>query len=176
MTFNELIQLEGTVLEKVKTAHLFRQGDVNQSLYFLQSGLLKAYYTSLDGKEFIKSFVMPGDTIGSLTSAYAKEACSFSLMCLEPSVLMVIPFAKIREYCAKDAELAQHMIEFLLQFSMKKEKREYQLLCLSAEDRYSLLLKESSELMQQVTQNDLARYLGVTPVGLSRIKNRVLKA
>ncbi|NQZ32587.1 MAG: Crp/Fnr family transcriptional regulator [Oceanospirillaceae bacterium] len=176
MTFNELIQLEGLVVEKAKTEPVFRQGDNNQSLYFLQSGLLKAYYTCVDGKEFIKSFVMPGDTIGSLTSVHAKERCSFSLMCLEPSSLIEIPFVKIREHCAKDPELAQHMIEFLLQFSMKKEKREFQLLCLSAKDRYTLLLEESPQLLQQVTQNDLARYLGVTPVGLSRIKNRVLKA
>ena len=56
MTFNELIQLEGLVVEKAKTEPVFRQGDNNQSLYFLQSGLLKAYYTCVDGKEFIKSF------------------------------------------------------------------------------------------------------------------------
>jgi hypothetical protein len=28
--------------------------------------------------------------------------------------------------------------------------------------------------MEQVTQNDLAGYLGVTPVGLSRIKKRTM--
>jgi CRP-like cAMP-binding protein len=173
MNFHELVQLEGNKIVRGKAEHIFRQGDVDQSLYFVQSGLLKAYYTSLDGKEFIKSFLLPEDTIGSMTSAYANERCSFSLVCLAPTVLAEIPFVKIREHCAKDAELAQLIIEFLLQFSMKKEKREYQLLCLSAQERYTLLLEQSPQLIQLVTQNDLARYLGVTPVGLSRIKNRV---
>lgn len=175
MNFYQLIQREGLPLEKAKGAHVFRQGEADQTLYFLRTGLLKAYYTAQDGKVFIKSFVLPKETIGSLTSSYSNECTSFSLMCLEPSVLMQIPFVKIREYCSNDPELAQYMIEFLLQLSMKKEQREYQLLCLSAQQRYILLKEQSPQLLQQVTQNDLAGYLGITPVGLSRIKSRVLE-
>ena len=56
---------------------------------------------------------------------------------------------------------------------MKKEIREYELLCLSAEDRYKRLLKHTPDILKLVTQNEIARYLGITPVGLSRIKRRV---
>jgi len=44
------------------------------------------------------------------------------------------------------------MIEVLLNFSMKKEKREYQFLCLSTEQRHRLLEKHSPSIVQQVTQ------------------------
>ena len=53
---------------------------------------------------------------------------------------------------------------------MKKERREYEFLCLSAEERYRLLIKRSPDLVRQVTQNEIARYLGITPVALSRIR------
>ena len=66
------------------------------------------------------------------------------------------------------------MIEQLLQFAMKKEKREFEFLCQSAEERFRMLAKNSPSLVEKVTQNDLARYLGITPVGLSRIKKRTL--
>lgn len=56
---------------------------------------------------------------------------------------------------------------------MKKERREYELLCLSAEDRYRALMENTPQLADMVTQNEIALYLGVTPVGLSRIKKRV---
>ncbi|MEM7216256.1 MAG: hypothetical protein AAF423_12000 [Pseudomonadota bacterium] len=56
---------------------------------------------------------------------------------------------------------------------MKKEMREYELLCLSAEDRYRRLMKSTPDIFNLVTQNEIARYLGVTPVALSRIKKRV---
>ena len=72
-----------------------------------------------------------------------------------------------------DIELATAIVDFLLSFGIRKEIREYELLCLSAEDRYTRLLTQTPELLDRVTQNEIARYLGVTPVGLSRIKSRL---
>jgi len=172
MNFYEFLQLEGITIEKEKGEHVFMQGDSDKSLYFIQAGLLKAYYTAEDGKESVKSFLLSNDIIGSLTSSYSEGVCSFSLLCLEPTTLIKISFEKLREYCKKDMGIANDMIELLLQFAMKKEKREYEFLCLSAEERFCMLEKNSPSLLEKVTQNDLARYLGITPVGLSRIKKR----
>lgn len=172
MNFHELLQIEGVTIKKEKGEHIFRQGDSDKLLYFVQSGLLKAYYTSEDGKESIKSFLLSDDIIGSLTSSYSGGICSFSLLCLEPTKLIKIPFNKLREYGKKDMELANEIIELLLRFAMKKEQRVYEFLCLSAEERFCLLENNFPSFFEKITQNDLARYLGITPVGLSRIKNR----
>lgn len=172
MNFYEFLKVKGVTVKKDKGEHIFMQGNSDQSLYFIQSGLLKAYYTSKDGKESVKSFILPKDLIGSLTSSYSDGVCSFSLLCLEPTVSIKIPFKKIQEHSKKDREIANEMIELLLHFAMKKEKREYEFLCLSAEERFCILERDFSNLLEKVTQNDLARYLGVTPVGLSRIKKR----
>ncbi len=172
MDFYELLRLEGKTIEKAKHEHIFVQGDSDRSFYRVQSGLLKAYYTSKKGKESVKSFILPEDTICSLTSAYSEGGCSFSLICLEATILIKIPFAKLYEYSQKHHEIANKIIELLLGLAMKKEKREFEFLCLSAEERYHLLVEASPKLLETVTQNDIARYLGVTPVGLSRIKNR----
>ena len=72
-------------------------------------------------------------------------------------------------------ELASEFVDFLLSYGMKKETREFELLCLTAEDRYRRLVSSHPTLFARVTQNDVARYLGITPVGLSRIKRRVSK-
>ena len=173
MDFSELLRLEGNKIEKERGEHLFMQGDADRSFYYVQSGLLKAYYTSDEGKEFIKSFLLPEDFIGSLTSAYSGESCTFGLVCLESSVLIKIPFKRLVEYSKNDLELANTFIWRLLHVSMKKEKREYEFLCQSAEERFRQLEKTNPLLLEKVTQNDLARYLGLTPVGLSRIKKRV---
>ena len=173
MTLVELFKRYGRKAELVKGEHVFVQGEADQSLYHVNTGILKAYYTSMDGKEFIKSFLRPGDVIGSLTSTVSGENCSFSLVCLEPVTLVAIPFGIIQEYSKNDLELSESVIDLLLKFGMKKEKREFELLCLSAEERFRGILESTPDLIDKVTQNDLARYLGVTPVGLSRIKKRV---
>jgi len=173
MKFSELLQLEGKRTEKNKGEYIFRQGDADQSLYFIESGLLKACYTSAEGKETIKSFLLPGDVIGSMASVFSEEACSFSLLCLQHTVMQVIPAKVLLKYSQDDLELANAVIELLVHVAMKKEKREYEFLCLDAEERFRRLEKSTPVLLKSVTQNDLARYLGVTPVGLSRIKKRV---
>ena len=41
-----------------------------------------------------------------------------------------------------------------------------------APERYRLLCERSPELIERLTQKDIARYLGITPVALSRIRAR----
>ncbi|VAW52465.1 cAMP-binding proteins - catabolite gene activator and regulatory subunit of cAMP-dependent protein kinases [hydrothermal vent metagenome] len=172
MNFHQLLQLEGVTVVKDKGEHIFMQGDADRSLYFVQLGLLKAYYISEDGKESVKSFLLPNDIIGSLSSAYLKRDCSFNLICLEPTTLKKIPFDILHKYSKNNLEIASDMIELLLLFAMKKEQREFEFLCMSAEERFCRIAEASPVLLEKVTQNDLSRYLGITPVGLSRIKKR----
>ncbi len=152
--------------------HIFRQGDENPSVYVLEQGLLKAYYLSDEGKENIKSFIQPGELIGSLAAAYFKEDCSFGVVCLEPSVATELDFDALYAATEEDLEMASAMVEHLLNFSMKKERREREFLTESAEERYRMLVDRSPELFDKVSQKDIARYLGITPVALSRIRNR----
>ena len=45
----------------------------------------------------------------------------------------------------------------------------------SPEQRYLKLQKERPDLINRIPQHQLATFLGMTPVSLSRIKNRILK-
>jgi len=47
------------------------------------------------------------------------------------------------------------------------------LMILTAEERYALLLKEEPKLLQQIPLQYLASILGVTPRHLSRIRNNI---
>ena len=174
MELGRFITENGTPLSRETGQHVFRQGDQNASLYFVKTGLLKAYYLSADGKEDIKSFILPGDHIGSLMANHAGKSCSFSLVCLKQCELMALPFRTLYQSVRTDPDISAAIVDLLLSFAMKKEVREYELLCLSAEDRYRRLLETTPEILKLVTQNEIARYLGVTPVGLSRIKKRVM--
>ena len=173
MKLKELIAQQGQRIEKAKGEHVFMQGEKSRSFYYVESGLLKAYYVSGEGQEYIKSFLLPGGFIGSISAMFDDGSASFSLVCLAPSTLHAISFETLKQHSANDLELANRLIDLLIQLAMKKERREYEFLCLSAEERFRLLQDSEPSLLDKVTQNDLARYLGITPVGLSRIKKRV---
>jgi len=173
MNFHQFVEEYGTKITIPRGGHIFMAGDESDFLYVVQTGLLKAYYISEEGKESVKSFLTPGDVIGSLTAIYSKQKCSFSLLCLHDATLIRIPFSTLYDHTQDDPEIARSVVSILLEFAMKKERREFELLCLPAQERYTLLLERSPNITKHVTQNDIARYLGITPVALSRIKKRI---
>lgn len=152
---------------------VFRQGERNDFLYFIQAGLLKAFYVTTSGKERIKSFLMEGDVIGNLSALMSGDGCSFTLTCLEPSSLIRVRFSELLNRAEDDSLVANQLVRLLAGLAAKKERREYEFLCLSAEERYETLMDTAPELLKRVTQNDIARYLGITPVALSRIRSRI---
>lgn len=160
-------------IELRKGEKVFTQGELSDSIYYVQTGLLKAYYVTEDGREFIKSFIAENDIIGNLTALASGTACTFSLICLEPTKLIRLPYKVLVSQAEQDLKAANMIIQLLIKLAMKKERREHEFLCLSAEERYQSLMVNSPELLIRVTQNDIARYLGITPVGLSRIRTRI---
>ena len=153
--------------------HLFSQGDSDSNVYFVKSGLLKAYYIRADGKEHIKSFLPEGSIIGSMVALVDDDPCTFSLIAAEDGAVIALPFARLKDAAGQDIGLANVLIDFLSGYGKRKERREYELLSLSPEERYSILLETMPGVAERVSQADLAAYIGVTPQALSRIKRRL---
>ena len=151
--------------------YLFRQGDNNTYVYLVQSGLLKAYYITPDGKELIKSFIKEGEFIGSLIACHTAAPSTFSLCCLEDSFLLSIEYQELIDASKSNPDVAAFFNIGLINLAIKKERREHEFLCMSAPERYELFKERAPELQDRLTQNDIACYLGITPVTLSRIKH-----
>jgi CRP-like cAMP-binding protein len=170
---NDQFKNVGVVRFFPKGSFLFRQGDKVGNLFFVQTGLVKAYYETIDGKEFIKSFVGEGEFIASMQAVVADNTCSFSVLSLEASQVLEVPQQALLNLVACDLEVAWSVNKMLLDLSMKKEQREYELLCMPPEARYLAFCERGFELIGRLSQNDIARYLGITPVALSRIRRRL---
>ena len=170
MNLNDVVKQYGISQNYQKKSYVFSQGDENKYIYLITKGVLKACYNTEDGKEYIKSFLFAGDSIAS-SQALNGGLCSFSLLCLKETSLIKLPYQEVQKAAANNLEFANSIIELLMSFAIKKEQREFELLCLSADKRYQNLLTKSPNIHQHITQNDIARYLGITPVALSRIKH-----
>ena len=163
-----------TMRQYRKREYIFSQGEVCRDVFFMQRGLVKLYYNTVDGKEWIKSFIADKGIIGSRASQTLGKESPFSALCLEDTELFRLPYAEFEKMCFDDLSLARSVFYFNQWLGVKKEVREYQLLCLSAEEAYAGFVNENPGLVERITQIDIARYLGVTPIALSRIKRRVI--
>lgn len=155
-----------------KGEHLFRQGEPAGNFYYVEQGLIKAYYGTPDGKQFIKTFVKEGGFIASMQAIVSDQPSSFTAISVENTKVMVVSRENLLKAITDDTEFVRTLNGLLLRVASKKEQREYELLCLTPEERYLLLCKREPELLRRLSQEDIARYLGITPVSLSRIRKR----
>lgn len=155
-----------------KNTLLIRRGESTGSLFFVQTGLVKAYYETYDGKQFIKTFIKEGGYIASMQAVVAGLPSTFTAQCVEPCMVLEVSRADLHERLAADPVYVQAVSNMLLKLAAKKEQREYELLCLSAEERYAVLLENEPELVKRLSQKDIAHYIGIDPVSLCRIQKR----
>lgn len=156
-----------------KGEYLFRQGDRNDSLFYIEKGLLKAFYQTHEGNEWVKSFLVEGDVIGNLHAVLGRGPNTFSLVCMENCDLWQVSGEAFLQYMNDKPEYYPYINQILINLAMKKERREFELLCLSAEERYQIFYTQESHLPGRLSQQEIAKYIGITPVGLSRIRRRL---
>lgn len=176
MELVDLLADKGKLRPYPKGRFVFRQGEKADKLFLIRQGLVKAYYETHDGKEFIKSFIPEGGLIASLHVIVADQPSTFNVLALEDSTILEVTKADLDSLQAQHPPLTQALYSFLLGLAMKKEKREYEFLCLSADERYQRFCDAEPGLVARLSQMDIARYLGITPVALSRIRRRRLQA
>lgn len=155
---------------------MFLQDTVHPLVYAVQSGLLKLCYLQEDGSEWIKSFAYEGRFFASIAALEPGGRTSFMVTALETTVLEQVDYRLVSTLAAEHLAWSQALRSMTLLFAARKEQRERELLTLNAEGRYLAFREAYPNLETRIPQKDLARHLGLTPVGLNRIVTRVRRA
>ena len=148
-------------------------GELPQFGGFVLAGVLREFFITLEGQEFNKSFCLEGEFTGSLFDLIAAEPSTASIEALASTTLLVCRFTNLQALYAQypDWERVGRLLTENL--FMQKARRERELMTLSAEERYLLLMQTHPELEERVSQYHLASYLGISPVSLSRIRRHL---
>lgn len=172
-TFLEQFESLAKVQKIARGDYLFRQSERCNNLFVIRQGLVKASYTTFDGRELVKSFIREGQCIASMHTIAANEPSPFGAVALEPCDILAVSGLDLQRLAEHSHAFALTLNQLFMEVAMKKERREYEFLCLSAEQRYKLLIQREPALLSRLTQSDIARHLGITPVALSRIRTRM---
>ena len=150
---------------------LLEEGKVADKLYMIRKGCLRLSFFN-DGRDITFQFFFEGDVVASFNSLHHRQPSLFSLETLEPAELSVIKKNDFYDLIQRIPSLRQAYEEKLIE-----RFHTYLLLFLSRirntpQQRYEELLKEHPDIIRRVPQHYIASYLGITPVSLSRIRNR----
>jgi len=144
---------------------------VCRHLYFLEQGLVKLYFHR-EGKEVILRFFPENTMFTSLESFLTQRDTSHQILALEPSRVYYLSKSDLELLCQKHHSVERFYRLFLSMASVNMLHRVSELLSNDASLRYDHFLAENAELLQRISLGDLANYLGITQVSLSRIRAR----
>ena len=150
---------------------LLEENRIADRLYLIRQGCLRLFFLH-EGKDITFQFFFEGDCVASFESFYNNTPSLFSLESIEPSEVLSIRKDDLFQRIEKDPVLRQQYEEKLIE-----RLSFYQHLFLSRikntpQQRYEELLNKYPYIIQRVPQHYIASYLGITPVSLSRIRNR----
>lgn len=149
---------------------LLRQGEAQLAFYYLHEGVVRAIWYSEKGTERVKEFYFPGECCFLYLNWLTATAANYSLQLLTAARISEVPLHLLDKPEHQDAKVA-----LMRQQLIYKEKKEQMLLLNSPQQRYRYVLDHFPDWEAQLTQKDLAAYIGISPVSLSRIRNRLNK-
>ncbi len=153
---------------------LVAPGQYAKQMYYLEKGCI-CYYTIEEGQTKVLEFYTEDVYFTDLLSYVNKTPSTYYLKALEKCIVYAV-----------DKEIAEasfdnsHQLERFGRLSMQEAfmkllSRVQRMSIRSNEERYLRLLEKRPELFQRVPNYLIASYLGMTPVGLSKLRKRLSK-
>ncbi|CCH54687.1 putative transcriptional regulator, Crp/Fnr family [Fibrisoma limi BUZ 3] len=158
---------------ELKKGDLFLQeGQISQQLGFVEKGLFH-YFCNRNGDEITSYTAGPGDFLVSLSSFLRQRPARETIRALTDSVVWAIHKRGFDQLRRDAPPFEAFYVGVLEEQIVCIEDSRFNLLTLTAEERYQKLLEEEPNLLQEVPLQYLASILGVTPRHLSRIRGHI---
>lgn len=153
-----------------------RAGEVENYLYFIESGILR-YWIVLDEnapeKETTFWFSYPGEFANSYQSFQKNCPSVINMQALSDGVVWRMSKSDVAYLYAHSLNINRMSRMVLEDVLVRKIKHEIGLLGQSCEENYTELLKQEKEMILSIPLKYIASYIGVTPQTLSQIRKRI---
>jgi len=150
---------------------LLHDGEISSHIYIVKKGCLRQWFNK-DGKDITLQFFFENQPVASIDSFLNNQPSLFTIESVEPSTIISIRKETFEELHKIYPQFKEGFNEYLF-----KRFRNYAQLFLSRikdspKERYDDLIKNHPEIIKRVPQHYIASYLGITPISLSRIRNK----
>ena len=161
-----------TRIEGLKRGEFFlRAGDVPTKFGFMTEGWLRYFHTDAEGRDYIRYFCNGDNFVSSQSALIEGEPSEFSIQAIENSTLAVFEYADWLALLESHPAWGIIHKAILDKALISAERRERSLILNDATTRYLAFLDEYPGVEDHVKQYDIASYLGISPVSLSRIRS-----
>jgi CRP-like cAMP-binding protein len=150
---------------------LLLEGEIATRVHFIKKGCIREWFNK-DGKDITFQFFFEGQAVASIDSFISNRPSIYTLESIEPSTIISISKENFEQLQQLYPEMKKGFQEVMFQRFQNYSRLFLSRIKDTPRERYEDLIKNNPEIIKRVPQHYIASYLGITPISLSRIKNR----
>lgn len=152
---------------------LLKEGQISNKIYFIKQGSLRLWFNN-DGKDITLQFFFEKSAVCSIESFMNQEPSMFTLESIEKTTMLALTKDDFRKILTQYPEIKEGFSKILFMRMGNYARLFLSRIKDTPAKRYKDLIKEHPEILKRIPQHYIASYLGITPVSLSRIRNRTV--
>jgi CRP-like cAMP-binding protein len=149
--------------------HLLLAGEKASRVFFIRTGVLREYYIDATGNEATRRFCQENQFSGSLADLISGGPAAVSIEALTRGEVWTMDWARLDAAAEQHPSLMKLLRRFAEGLYVQKMAREFEMLTLSAAERYQRFSQQYAGLEERLPRHMIATYLGISAVHLSRI-------
>lgn len=153
---------------------LLREGSKATTIYFIREGCLRIWMNH-KGNEITNQFFFEGSVVASMESILTGQPSDFFVETIEKSTVFLLDKKRFEALLAADTAFSEWFHQYILRRFLYYSKHLLSYLKERPEERYLQLTEQQPHIIRRIPQHYISSYLGITPVSLSRIRNKLLK-
>jgi len=158
-----------------KKSFLLQEGEICDFEAFVLKGCIRSYYIDKDGVETILLFAVEDWWVSDLTSFSEQKPSNLFIETIEDCELLSIDY-KNKSLLFQKIPAFERMFRLLVQRALGVlQQRFYTSVSQTAEERYLQFMQKYPLVAQRVPQHQIARYIGVSPEFLSKVRSTMYK-
>lgn len=158
-----------------KRQYVLQEGNICTQLNFVVRGCLRMYKIDDQGVAHVLQFAAENYWINDLGSFHSAKSSELNIDALEDTMLLQISYDNLISLYTT-APTFHRIFRVLIENSfVSLQKRLLQTISSTADERYQYFLETYPNLLNRLSQTQIASFLGITPEFLSRLRNKLRK-
>jgi CRP/FNR family transcriptional regulator, anaerobic regulatory protein len=149
--------------------YFVQRGYTCHNLAFMVDGMCRHYYDTEKG-EGTRWVVLPNEFITSLGSFISQRPAEENIQAIKPTALLIASRKDWQEIYDQEEFVRMVWLKSIEENYVGMENRVFNLIAMTAEERYDWMLKHQPRFNQHVPDKYVASMLGILPRHLSRIR------
>lgn len=172
--FKQICLKHGQIHRYKRKEHLTKEGEVFPFWGFVKSGIIKySCINEFENKQYNVGFSFPNEFVADYPTCLYNMPSELSIQALTPCEVYICSSELLKERFEETIE-NQHIARTAAeQLFFQTYARYLDMYKLTPEERYVKLLERYPEVLQLIPLKEIASYLKITPVHISRIRRKL---